>query len=231
MKKWAGSERIGLPPIGVEAKDIYSYGRQNWFALVGHEHRACREAVALFDESSFAKFSLVGKDAERALQWICANDIAKPIGSLIYTQMLNGRGGIECDLTVARIATDEFYIVTGTGFATHDFSWIKRNIPDDCDARLTDVTSSSAVLALMGPRARDVLSKATDADVGNHAFPFATLQKFCYRRCAGTRAARDLCGRVGLGIARADRVRFAPVRRANSSWRGSWNKARRLSRD
>ncbi len=172
-----GWERANwFAPIGVEAKDIYSYGRQNWYAHVGDEHRACREAVALFDQSSFAKFSLVGKDAERALQWICANDIAKPFGSLTYTQMLNGRGGIECDLTVARIAPDEFYIVTGTGFATHDFSWIERNIPNDCDARLTDVTSSYAVLALMGPRARDVLSKATDADVSNRAFPFATLQ-------------------------------------------------------
>ena len=172
-----GWERANwFAPIGVEAKDIYSYGRQNWFAPVGEEHRACREAVALFDESSFAKFSLVGKDAERALQWICANDIAKPIGSLTYTQMLNGRGGIECDLTVARIATDEFYIVTGTGFATHDFSWIERNIPHGCDARLSDVTSSYAVLALMGPHARNVLSAVTDADVSNTAFPFATFQ-------------------------------------------------------
>ena len=145
-----GWERANwFAPKGIEAKDIYSYGRQNWFAHVGDEHRACREAVALFDESSFAKFSLVGKDAERALQWICANDIAKPIGSLTYTQMLNRRGGIECDLTVARIADDAFYVVTGTGFATHDFSWIERNIPDNYDARgpirastaLPDVTS------------------------------------------------------------------------------------------
>ncbi len=172
-----GWERANwFAPVGVEARDIYSYGRQNWFAHVGEEHRACREAVALFDESSFAKFSLMGKDAERALQWICANDVAKPIGSLTYTQMLNRRGGIECDLTVARVATDEFYIVTGTGFATHDFSWIERNIPGDCDVRLSDVTSSYAVLALMGPRARDVLSAVNDADVSNTAFPFATSQ-------------------------------------------------------
>ena len=161
-------------PAGVEAKDCYSYGRQNWFPYVGEEHRTCREAVALFDESSFAKFSLVGKDAERALQWICANDVAKPIGSLTYTQMLNRRGGIECDLTVARIGADEFYIVTGTGFATHDFSWIERNIPAGCNARLSDVASSYAVLALMGPRARDVLGAVTDADVSNTAFAFAT---------------------------------------------------------
>jgi sarcosine dehydrogenase len=172
-----GWERANwFAPEGIEAKDIYSYGRQNWFPHVAEEHRACREAVALFDESSFAKFSLVGKDAERALQWICANDIAKPIGSLTYTQMLNRRGGIECDLTVARIAEDEFYIVTGTGFATHDFSWIERNVPDDYDAHLSDVTSGYAVLALMGPRARDVLTSITDANVSNSAFPFATLQ-------------------------------------------------------
>ena len=173
-----GWERANwFAPKGIEAKEIYSYGRQNWFAHVGEEHRACREAVALFDESSFAKFSLVGKDAERALQWICANDIAKPIGSLTYTQMLNRRGGIECDLTVARIADDAFYVVTGTGFATHDFSWIERNIPDNYDARLSDVTSGNAVLALMGPRARDVLSAVTDADVSNQNFPFATFQE------------------------------------------------------
>ncbi|MDQ3261378.1 MAG: FAD-dependent oxidoreductase [Pseudomonadota bacterium] len=172
-----GWERANwFAPWGVAAKDAYSYGRQNWFAHVGEEHRACREAVALFDQSSFAKFTLIGKDAERALQWVCANDIAKPFGSLIYTQMLSRRGGIECDLTVGRVAIDEFYIVTGTGFTTHDFSWIERNIPEDCDARLSDVTSSYAVLALMGPSARDVLVAVTDADVSNNAFPFATFQ-------------------------------------------------------
>lgn len=172
-----GWERANwFAPAGVEAKDRYSYGRQNWFAHVGAEHRACREAVALFDQSSFAKFALVGTGAERALQWICSNDIAKPVGSLTYTQMLNRRGGVECDLTVARVAADEFYIVTGTGFATHDYSWIERSIPDDCDARLSDVTSNYAVLALMGPRARDVLSAVTDADISNAALPFATFQ-------------------------------------------------------
>ena len=96
---------------------------------------------ALFDQTSFAKFLMVGRDAEAALSWICANDVAKPPGSLTYTQMLNARGGIECDLTVARLAEDRFYIVTGTGFATHDFDWISRNIPDGLDARLVDVTS------------------------------------------------------------------------------------------
>ena len=156
-------------PPGVEAKDAYSYGRQNWFKHVGAEHRACRDAAALFDQTSFAKFELTGRDAETALQWICANDVAKPPGRLTYTQMLNRTGGIECDLTVARLANDAFYIVTGTGFATHDFAWIRRNTPAGLDARLTDVTSAYAVLALMGPKARDVLKAVTRDDL---SFPF-----------------------------------------------------------
>lgn len=164
---WFADVQAGETP-----EDRYSFGRQNWFAAVGREHQACREGVAVFDQTSFAKFSLKGRDAEKALSWIAANDVAKRPGRLIYTQMLNDRGGIECDLTVARVAEDEYYIVTGTGFATHDFDWIRRSIPADCDARLADVTSAYAVLSLMGPRARDVLSKLTDADVSNAALPF-----------------------------------------------------------
>ena len=160
-------------PQGVTPRDEYAFGRQNWFAHVGAEHRAARERVALFDASSFAKFMLTGRDAEAALSWICANDVAKPPGTIIYTQMCNSRGGIECDLTVVRLTEDAYYIVTGTGFATHDFTWIGRNIPDGLDARLTEVTADYSVMSLMGPRARDVLSAVTDADVANEAFPFA----------------------------------------------------------
>jgi 4-methylaminobutanoate oxidase (formaldehyde-forming) len=162
---------------GEEPVDRYSYGRQNWFEAVGREHRACRERVALFDQTSFAKFLLVGKDAETALSWICANDVDRAPGSLVYTQMLNRKGGIECDLTVARLAPDRFYVVTGTGFATHDFDWIARNIPDGLDAQLLDVTSANAVLSLFGPKARDVLGEVTADDLGNAAFPFATCRQ------------------------------------------------------
>lgn len=161
---------------GEKADDVYSYGRQNWFEAVGREHVAARERVALFDQTSFAKFLVVGRDAEAALSWICANDVAKPPGALTYTQMLNARGGIECDLTVARLASDRFYITTGTGFATHDFDWISRNIPSELDARLIDVTSQNAVFSLMGPRARDVLQSLTRDDVSNTGFPFGTCR-------------------------------------------------------
>jgi 4-methylaminobutanoate oxidase (formaldehyde-forming) len=162
---------------GEKAEDHYSYERQNWFDAVGREHAACRERVVVFDQSSFAKFILVGPDAEAALSWISANDVAKPPGYLVYTQMLNDRGGIECDLTVGRLSQTEYYIVTGTGFATHDFDWISRSIPDGLDARLIDVTSSHAVLSVMGPRSRDVLRGLTEHDMSNAGFPFGRVKR------------------------------------------------------
>ena len=162
---------------GEAACDVYTFGRPNWFEPVGREHQACREAAALFDQSSFAKFLMVGRDAEAALSWICANDVTRPPGTLVYTQMLSAKGGIECDLTVARLEEDAYYIVTGTGFATHDFHWIRRNIPEGMDARLVDVTSQHAVLALMGPRARDILAAVAEEDVSNAAFPFGRVRR------------------------------------------------------
>jgi 4-methylaminobutanoate oxidase (formaldehyde-forming) len=163
-------------PDGVEPKDIYSYERQNWFEHVGAEHRAVRERVGVFDQTSFAKFMMIGRDAELAMSWICANDVAKAPGRLIYTQMLNRQGGIECDVTVTRLTDESYYIITGTGFATHDFSWIERAIPQGLDARLIDVTSAFAVLSVMGPRSRDTLSAASGADFSNAAFPFGSWQ-------------------------------------------------------
>ena len=164
-------------PAGVEPRDVYSFGRPNWFDAVGEEHRACRERVALFDQSSFAKFELRGRDAEEALSWICANDVARPAGALVYTQMLNSRGGIECDLTVGRLAEDGYYIVSGTGFRTHDFAWIRQNIPGGHDAALVDITEDWGTLALMGSQARAVLEQVTGDDVSNAGFPFATIRE------------------------------------------------------
>ncbi len=141
---------------GEDAFDIYTFEYPNWQSAVAREHKAAREAVVLFDQTSFAKYLLTGPNAEDALQWIASNRVDKTIGSIIYTQMLNDNGGIECDLTCVRTNQDEYYIVTGTGFATHDFDWIKRNIPEGMKAQLVDVTSSNAVLSLFGPKSREV---------------------------------------------------------------------------
>lgn len=126
---------------------------------------------------------LTGPDAEAALQWIAANRVDKPVGSIIYTQMLNDRGGIECDLTCVRTKQDEFYIVTGTGFATHDFDWIRRNIPDGMNAQLVDVTSSNSVLSLFGPRSRDILRALSNDDVSDAAHPFGQARRIGIAGC------------------------------------------------
>ncbi|OCC06153.1 FAD-dependent oxidoreductase [Labrys sp. WJW] len=161
---------------GEEARDVYSYDRQNWFEAVGREHRACREAAVVFDQTSFAKFTVKGRDADKALSWLCANDVVKKPGSLTYTQMLNRKGGIETDLTVARLGDGSYYLVTGTGFATHDLDWIRRNIPDGLDVEVEDVTSQFAVLVLMGPKAREILGQLTGEDLSNAAAPFGSAR-------------------------------------------------------
>jgi 4-methylaminobutanoate oxidase (formaldehyde-forming) len=174
---WERPNWFADPARGETPEDIYSYERQNWFAAVGREHEACRERVAVFDQTSFAKFVLSGRYAEAALSWIAANDVARAPGHLVYTQMLNECGGIECDLTVGRLSETEYYIVTGTGFATHDFDWISRSIPEGLDARLSDVTSANAVLSVMGPRSREVLQALTEHDMSNEAFPFGSIKR------------------------------------------------------
>ena len=163
-------------PPGVEARDVYSMGRQNWFDAVGQEHLHVRAHAGVFDQSSFAKYELSGPKAAEALEAICANRVARDLGRLTYTQLLNSRGGIECDLTVARLAEDRFYIVTGTGFRTHDFGWIADHLPAQGTA-LQDVTEDWGTLSLMGPEARAILSKVTAADVSNSALPFGSARE------------------------------------------------------
>lgn len=133
-------------------------GKPGWLPFVLDEQRACREEVVVFDQTSFAKFVLKGRDALRVLERLCANLIDVPIGRIVYTALLNARGGFESDLTVTRIAHDEFFILTGTAQATRDFAWITRHILDDEHASLFDVTSGCSILSLMGPRAEPLLA-------------------------------------------------------------------------
>jgi 4-methylaminobutanoate oxidase (formaldehyde-forming) len=163
-------------PPGEEPVYRYSYGRQNWFPFSAEEHRAVREAVGLFDQSSFSKWRLEGPDALPVLDRLCANEVDVPPGRVVYTQMLNGRGGIECDLTVTRLAEDAYLVVTGASVATHDMDWIRRHLGES-RVTLTDVTSGFTVLGVMGPRSRDLLSGVTDADVSNAGFPFGTSRE------------------------------------------------------
>ncbi|MDA8554686.1 FAD-dependent oxidoreductase [Luminiphilus sp.] len=175
-------------PAGVEPVYEYSYGRQNWFEHSAAEHRAVREGVALFDQSSFAKFRLEGRDAARVLSPVCANDIDVAPGRVVYTQWLNERGGIEADLTVTRLGEDVFMIVSAAETEVRDFYWLKRHIPDDAHCVLTNVTSAMGVISIMGPHSRELLQSITPDDLSHAGFPFATSREiemgFCYVRAS-----------------------------------------------
>jgi sarcosine dehydrogenase len=164
-------------PTRADARIDYSWDRQNWFPYAAAEHKAAREAVTIADLTSFSKFMMEGADAERVLQRLCANDVAVPPGTTVYTGLLNARGTYESDLTIARLATDRFLLVTGTAQTTRDADWIRRNLPGDANPKLTDVSEEFAVLAVMGPRARDLLARVTNAPLDNERFPFAAFRE------------------------------------------------------
>jgi 4-methylaminobutanoate oxidase (formaldehyde-forming) len=174
----AGWERANwFAPQGVKAEYVYSWGRQNWFEYSAAEHMAIRENVGVYDLSSMAKFLVQGHDSLAELQRICGNSLDVPDGKVVYTQFLNQRGGIEADVTVTRLSEDRYFIVTPGATGTRDFDWIRRHLGEEAHAFLTDVTSAYTMLAVMGPRARDLLSTLTDANLSNEAFPFATAQQ------------------------------------------------------
>ncbi len=156
--------------------DQLDFLNPGWKKYAAEEQRAVREGVALCDQSSFAKFELVGTGALKALQRLAVSNMDKPVGSVIYTQLCNERGGIEADLTITRLAENHFYIVTGAGFGVHDSDWIRQHLPADGSATLIEVTSARAVINIMGPKARDVLAAASESDVSNGAFPFASAR-------------------------------------------------------
>src|SRR5262249_35844131 len=125
----------------------------------------------------FSKMEVMGRGALRSLQRITGNDLDKPAGTITYTSMLNARGGIECDLTITRLADERFMIVTGAAFGTHDMAWIRRHLPENGSVQLRDLTGTLTCIGLWGPRARDILRRVTDDDVSNDAFPFLTARE------------------------------------------------------
>ncbi len=163
-------------PEGVEPVYGYSFGRQNWFPYAAEEHRAAREAVALFDLSSFAKIEVTGPDALPLLQHVCTNDVDVAIGRLVYTLFLNARGGIENDGTVTRLGADRFLVLTPSATQHRALEWLRTH-GRGMSATVTDVTSSLATLAVMGPRSRELLARLTPADLSNEGFPFFSARE------------------------------------------------------
>jgi glycine cleavage system T protein len=187
---WERPNWYGEP--GSKPAYAYSFGRQNWFEHCAAECQAVRSAVGLFDQSSFAKFRLEGRDAVSVLNHVCANDVDVAPGRLVYTQWLNDKGGIEADLTVTRLSATAFLIVTGAESETRDFNWLKRHIPADAHAVLTNVSSAMGVISIMGPNARALLQSISPNDLSNPTFPFATSQEI----------------ELGYAIVRASRITY-----------------------
>jgi len=161
---------------GKSAVDNYTFGQPDWHDAVGVEHRACRERVALFDQSSFVKLLVTGLDAESLLQRLCATDVAVPPGTVRYAPMLDRHGGVACDLTVARLSPTDYYLVSGTAMATHDLDHIARHIRPAERVSVVDITSGYGVLGLMGPQSRALLQHLAESDLGRDMFPFGTVQ-------------------------------------------------------
>jgi glycine cleavage system aminomethyltransferase T/glycine/D-amino acid oxidase-like deaminating enzyme len=203
----AAGEEANPAPRGWSAK--------HWSAAIGAEHRATREAAALFDETSFAKLEISGPGAAEFLEGLCDNRVARGVGRITYTQMLNRRGGIECDFTVARLGEERFGIVTGTAFGNHDREWMRRHLPAGGGVQLADVTSQSACFGIWGPRAREIVQPLTPADLGNEAFPYMTLRETTVGNVPVRMLRVTYVGELGWEI-------YCPTEYGLGLWRALW---------
>ena len=171
----AGWERPNWYARPGQAPDYeYNFGRQNWFDNNAAEHRAVREAVGMFEQSSFGKLLVQGRDAERVLNTVATADLSVPVGRVVYTQFLNQRGGVEADLTVSRLAEDKYLILTPAFTCTHIKAWLHDHTPCDAFCVVTDMSSAWAMLNLQGPNSRALLQKLSHANFDNDAFPYGT---------------------------------------------------------
>ena len=173
-----GWERANyFAPPGQDAAIEYGWGRQSWQPWSNAEQRAARGGVALFDQTSFSKYLVTGRDAEQALQWLCTADVGVEPGRTVYTGMLNARGTYEADITVTRLSAHEFLLVSSAASTERDKDHITRRMPAGCHASLADVTSAYAVYGVMGPRSRELLSRLSRSDFSDKAFPFSTSRE------------------------------------------------------
>jgi glycine cleavage system T protein len=200
---------------GNESLRPRGWAGMHWSPAIGAEHLATREAAALFDETSFAKMEISGPGAAEFLEGLCDNRVARGVGQITYTQMLNSRGGIECDFTVARLAEERFSIVTGTAFGRHDRSWIVSHLPPDGSVQVHDVTSAYACFGIWGPRARDILQPLAPQDLGNDAFPYMTLQEITVGHVPVRALRVTYVGELGWEL-------YCPTEYGMGLWRALW---------
>jgi glycine cleavage system T protein len=200
---------------GDESLRPRGWAGQHWSPAIGAEHAATREGVAIFDETSFAKMEIEGEGAAEFVERLCDNEVAREVGKITYTQMLNRRGGIECDFTVARLGEELFSIVTGTAFGNHDREWIRRQLPPDSAVSVNDVTSQWACFGIWGPKARDVLAPLTPHDLGNEAFPYMNARELTVGHVPVRALRVTYVGELGWEL-------YCPSEYGMALWRALW---------
>jgi glycine cleavage system aminomethyltransferase T/glycine/D-amino acid oxidase-like deaminating enzyme len=200
---------------GDESLRPRGWAGKHWSPAIGAEHIACREGVAIFDESSFAKLEVAGPGAAALLERLCDNEVSREVGRVTYTQMLNSRGGIECDFTVARLGEERFSIVTGTAFGNHDREWIRRHLPEDGSVQVHDVTSSSACFGIWGPRARETLAPLTPQSLENDEFPYMSVREITVAGVPVRALRVTYVGELGWEL-------YCPSEYGMALWRAVW---------
>jgi 4-methylaminobutanoate oxidase (formaldehyde-forming) len=214
----AGWERPNwFAPEGVTPEYEYSFGKQNWFEHSAAEHRAAREKVVLFDQSSFSKYLVQGRDACQVLQRVSSADVDVAPGRMVYTHWLNERGGIEADLTVTRIAEDEFWVISGAAQTIKDLHWLKKNIAEGEFCCVSDITNAWAMLGVMGPDSRALLSEIVDHDLTTENFPFGDFHAVELGMSRGYAARVSYVGELGWEF-------YIPVDQARHAFDTLWEK-------
>ena len=199
----------------------YGWASRYWSPAIGAEHQATRERVAMFDETSFSKIEVIGRGSLAFLQHITDNQMDQPIGAITYTQMPNKHGGIECDLTVTRLAAERFQIITGTAFGYHDLSWIRSQMPTDGSVYVNDITSSRCCIGVWGPKARDLMQQVSEDDFSNEAFPYLTAQYVTIGNIPVLALRVTYVGELGWEI-------YAPMEYGLKLWDTLWEAGRPL---
>jgi len=200
---------------GDEALRPRGWAGMHWSPAIGAEALATRRAAGLFDETSFAKLEIAGPGATAFLGRMCANDIDRMVGSIVYTQLLDRRGGIQADLTVTRLASDAYLLVTGTAVGNHDAAWLRQHQPDDGSVTVRDLTASRVCFGLWGPRARDILGSATRDDVSDAGFPFLTAREITIGSVPVLALRVTYVGELGWEL-------YAPTEYGRALWSTLW---------
>jgi glycine cleavage system aminomethyltransferase T len=204
---------------GDESLRPRGWAGRHWSPAIGVEALATRNAAGLFDESSFAKLEITGRGALAFLETMCANRIDRPVGTIVYTQLLDRRGGIQADLTVTRLADTTFQLVTGTAFGNHDAAWLRSHLPADGTVAIRDVTSARVCFGLWGPRARDILGALTHDDVSDAGFPFLTARELSVGYVPVIALRVTYVGELGWEL-------YAPAEYGRALWATLWEAGR-----